>query len=108
MTAIVGAVQRFEANQAARRLAYRGCLGCGDARQAGLAQTAELPHAQAECRVAGQLNRTVSQAHITRDRQSGARFAEAGRIQAILLQQGLWICPEAVHGVRQAMNEAYR
>src|SRR5690349_19284368 len=106
MAAIVGPIQGFEANQAARRLAYRGCLGCRDARQSRLAEAAELAHAQAERRVAGQLNRTMSQTHVARNRKARTRFAEAGRVQAVLLEQGLGVRIEAAHGVRQAMNEA--
>ncbi|MNP24967.1 hypothetical protein D3C76_1177560 [compost metagenome] len=108
LTAIVGAIQGFEANQAACRLAHRRRLGRRDAGQADLAQAAGLAHAQAERRVAGQLNGAMTQAHVARNRQPGTRFAEAGGIEAVLLQQRLRVCAMAANGVRQAMDEADR
>ncbi|MNH25289.1 hypothetical protein D3C79_852750 [compost metagenome] len=44
LTAIVGAIQGFESNQAARCLPHRRCLRGSDAGQAGLTQAAELAH----------------------------------------------------------------
>ncbi|MNL11167.1 hypothetical protein D3C87_1319920 [compost metagenome] len=44
LTAIVGAIQGFEANQAARRFAHSRRLCRGDTGQTGLAQAAELTH----------------------------------------------------------------
>jgi hypothetical protein len=58
--------------------------------------------------VAGQLNRTMAQTHVARDREARARFAEAGGVQAVLFEQWLRVCTETAHGVGQAMNEAYR
>ncbi|MNT73721.1 hypothetical protein D3C72_2124640 [compost metagenome] len=107
MTPIIGAIQGFESNQAARGFSYRRCLRCGDASEACLAQATELTHAQAKGRVAGQLNGAVAQAHVARYRQPGTGFAQARGIKAVLIEQWLWIDAMTAHGIGQAMNKAH-
>jgi len=86
LTAIIGAVQGFEARQRARRLAHVGGLGGGNPRQPGLAQPAELAHAQAQARVAGELDGRMAQAHVARDRQARTRLGEARWVESVLQQ----------------------
>ncbi|MNH11667.1 hypothetical protein D3C79_711880 [compost metagenome] len=108
MTPIIGAVQGFESNQAACGFSYRRRLGRSDASKASLAQAAELAHAQAKGRVAGQLNGAVAQAHVARYRQSGTGFAQAPGVEAVLIEQWLRIDAMTAHGIGQAMNKAHR
>ncbi len=85
-----------------------GGLGGGDSGQAGLAQATEPAHAQAQCRVVGQLNGAVTQAHVARDRETGAGLGQSRGVETVLFKQRLWVQAMAAHGIGQAMDEAHR
>ncbi|KPY86284.1 phosphopantothenoylcysteine decarboxylase/phosphopantothenate--cysteine ligase [Pseudomonas syringae pv. spinaceae] len=80
LPAIVGAIQRLEAYQRARRLAHGRCLSGRHARKACLGETAELAHAQAQSGLAGELDGSVPKTHVARDRQARTRLTQARRV----------------------------
>ncbi|MND91109.1 hypothetical protein D3C80_832200 [compost metagenome] len=86
LAAVVAGVEPLEAGQGAGRLAQVRRLGGADTGQAQLAEAAQTPHGQAQCRVTAELDGRMAQPHEARDRQARLRFGQPRGVEAEALQ----------------------